>query len=43
MIMRQKLLKKAHNDGTTLKEAALELGLVTEEQFNQWVDPKKMI
>ena len=38
-----KIAKKAHNDGTTLKEAALELGLVTEEQFNQWVDPKKMI
>ena len=38
-----KIAKKAHNDGTTLKEAALELGLVTEEQFNQCVDPKKMI
>jgi fumarate hydratase class II len=38
-----KIAKKAHNDGTTLKEAALELGLVNEEQFAEWVDPKKMI
>ncbi|MFM8186456.1 MAG: hypothetical protein ACKN9I_05975, partial [Alphaproteobacteria bacterium] len=26
-----------------LKQSALELGLVTEQQFNEWVDPKKMI
>lgn len=38
-----KIAKKAHKDGTTLKEAALELKLVTEEQFNEWVDPTKMI
>jgi len=38
-----KIAKKAHSEGTTLREAALELGLVTEEQFNEWVDPKKMI
>ncbi|MBA7518767.1 Fumarate hydratase class II [subsurface metagenome] len=38
-----KIAKKAHTEGTTLREAALELGLVTEEQFNEWVDPKKMI
>lgn len=38
-----KIAKKAHKDGTTLKESALALGLLTEEQFNEWVDPKKMI
>ena len=37
-----KIAKKAHTEGTTLRQAALELGLVTEEQFNEWVDPKKM-
>jgi fumarate hydratase class II len=37
-----KIAKKAHRDGTTLKEAAAALGLVTPEQFDQWVDPKKM-
>jgi len=38
-----KIAKKAHAEGTTLKEAALELGLVTDEQFTEWVDPSKMI
>ncbi len=38
-----KIAKKAHTEGTTLKEAALELGLVTEEQFDEWVDPSKML
>ena len=38
-----KIAKKAHADGTTLKEAALELKLLTEEQFDLWVDPSKMI
>jgi len=37
-----KIAKKAHKDGTTLKEAAIALGLVTAEQFDQWVDAKKM-
>ena len=37
-----KIAKKAHKDGTTLKEAALALGLLTAEQFDQWVDPKRM-
>jgi fumarate hydratase class II len=37
-----KIAKKAHNDGTTLKEAALTLGLVSAEDFDRWVDPKKM-
>ena len=38
-----KIAKKAHAEGTTLKDAALELGLVTEEQFDEWVDPSKML
>jgi fumarate hydratase class II len=37
-----KIAKKAHKDGTTLKEAALALGLVTAEQFGAWVDARKM-
>ena len=37
-----KIAKAAHKNGTTLKEAAVALGLVTAEQFDQWVDPKKM-
>lgn len=38
-----KIAKKAHADGTTLKESALELGLLTEEQFAEWVVPANMI
>ncbi|GIV39613.1 MAG: fumarate hydratase class II [Thermonema sp.] len=38
-----KIAKKAHAEGKTLKEAAIELGLLTAEQFDEWVDPKKMI
>lgn len=38
-----KLAKTAHKEGTTLREAALKLQLLTDEQFTQWVDPKKMI
>jgi fumarate hydratase, class II len=37
-----KIAKKAHKDGTTLKEAALALGLVSAQDFDDWVDPKKM-
>lgn len=37
------LAKKAHKEGLTLKEAALKLGYLTEEQFEEWVDPKKML
>ena len=38
-----KIAKKAHAEGTTLKQAALDLELLTEEQFDLWVDPSKMI
>ena len=36
------IAKKAHTDGTTLRAAALALGHVTSEQFDQWVRPEKM-
>jgi fumarate hydratase class II len=36
------IAKKAHKDGLTLKEAALKLGYVTAEQFDQWVRPEDM-
>jgi fumarate hydratase class II len=38
-----KIAKKAHADGTTLKEAGLALGLLTEEEFAQWIVPREMI
>lgn len=38
-----KIAKKAHAEGTTLKAAALELGLLTEDQFAEWVVPAEMI
>jgi len=37
------IAKKAHREGTTLKEAALALGYVTEKDFDAWVRPEKMI
>jgi len=37
------IAKKAHKEGTTLKEAALELGYVTAEQFDRWVRPEAMV
>ena len=33
----------AHKNGTTLKEEAVRLGYVTDEEYESWVDPKKMI
>lgn len=38
-----KIAKKAHAENTTLRMAAIELGLLTDEQFTEWVDPEKMI
>jgi fumarate hydratase class II len=38
-----KIAKKAHKEGTTLKEAAIALKLTTAEEFDKWIDPKKMI
>lgn len=34
---------KAHDEGTTLKAAALSLGYLTSEEYDEWVDPRKMI
>ncbi|MDD5361946.1 MAG: class II fumarate hydratase [Ignavibacteria bacterium] len=38
-----KIAKKAHKENKTLREAAIELGLLTSEQFDQWVVPKNMV
>src|SRR6185503_969046 len=38
-----KIAKKAHKENKTLREAAVELGLVTSEQFDEWVRPEKMV
>ena len=35
--------KKAHKEGTTLKEAAMALGIVTSQEFDEWVRPELMI
>lgn len=37
-----KIAKKAHKENKTLKQAAVELGLLTAEQFDQWVRPEEM-
>jgi fumarate hydratase class II len=37
------IAKKAHQEGTTLRQAALSLGYVTAEQFDQWVRPETMV
>ncbi len=38
-----KIVGKAYSGNLTLKEASLELKMLTEEQFDEWVDPRKMI
>lgn len=38
-----KIAKKAHTENTTLKAAALELELLTEAQFDEWVRPENMV
>jgi fumarate hydratase class II len=37
------IAKRAHHDGSTLKQAALALGYVTEQDFERWVRPADMI
>ncbi len=37
------IAKKAHMENKTLKEAAIESGLISESDFDKWVDPSKMI
>ncbi len=38
-----KIAKKAHKNGTTLKEESIKSGLITEKEYDKIVDPKKMI
>ena len=38
-----KIAKNAHHKNVTLKESALELGILTEEQFEKWMRPQEMI
>ncbi|XP_071441888.1 fumarate hydratase, mitochondrial-like [Hetaerina americana] len=38
-----KIAKTAHKEGTTLKQAALNLKYLTEEDFNNWVKPEQML
>lgn len=38
-----KIAKHAHKTNTTLKGAALELNILTEDQFNEWVKPEDML
>jgi fumarate hydratase class II len=37
------IAQKAHKEGTTLKEMAVKLGYLTEEEFDQWVVPAEMV
>ncbi len=37
------IAKKAHRDGTTLREAAIALGYVSGKQFDEWVRPERMV
>merc|ERR1712018_433927 len=38
-----KIAKTAHKNGTTLKDEAIKLGYLTEEQFKEWVRPEDML
>jgi fumarate hydratase, class II len=38
-----KVAKKAHKEGTTLKQSAMALGLLEEEEFERWVRPERML
>ena len=38
-----KIAKKAYAENSSLKDAALELGLLTEEEFDEWVRPEDMV
>ncbi|MCD8030350.1 MAG: class II fumarate hydratase [Bacteroides sp.] len=37
------IARKAHTENKTLREAALETGYVTAEEYDEWVDPSKMV
>jgi fumarate hydratase class II len=38
-----KIAKSAHENGTTLKQEAIQLGYLTAEEFDQWVRPENMV
>ena len=38
-----KIAKRAHKNGTTLKEESIKSGLITEKEYDKIVNPKKMI
>lgn len=38
-----KIAKTAHKEGATLKDTAIKLGYLTEQQFNDWVRPEQML
>ena len=38
-----KIAKNAHENGLTLRESALELDYLTNEEFDEWVRPEQMI
>jgi fumarate hydratase class II len=38
-----RIAMKAHKEGTTLRDAALSLGYVTGEEFDDWVRPEAMV
>jgi len=38
-----KIAKKAHKEGTTLMQAGIDLGLLTEAQFMEWIKPEDMV
>ena len=37
-----KIAKNAHKNGLTLRQSALQMGLVTDEQFDKWINPGEM-
>ena len=37
------IAKKAHKEGLTLKQSAIQYGDMTDEQFNDWVRPENML
>lgn len=37
------IAQKAHKEGTTLKEMAIQLGYLTADEFDEWVKPEKMV
>ena len=38
-----KVAKTAHKNGTSLKEAAVELGYLTAEEFDEYIKPEEMV